>query len=312
MATTATPAVPFQEEIVLEEKSLSTWGMAFRRLLRHRLAIVGMIVLGLFVVLSLLAPYIAPYEFDAIDLSNMFAPPSAAHLLGTDPLGRDILTRLLYAGRISLTIALVAAVLSTVIGVLIGAVAGYFGGWVDLLLMRFTDIMLTLPVLPLLLIASQSLRQFVQLQQLFGDLLSVSIIIIINVVFGWMTVTRLLYGSVLSLKQSEFVEAARALGASNWRMITVHLVPNSLAPIIVATTLDFGAIVVYEATLSFLGFGVTPPTPSWGNMLTDVERYMVRDPMLAIYPGLCIFLTVLAINFIGDGLRDALDPRLKI
>lgn len=286
--------------------------MAFRRLLRHRLAIVGMIVLGLFVVLSLLAPYIAPYEFDAIDLSNMFAPPSAAHLLGTDPLGRDILTRLLYAGRISLTIALVAAVLSTVIGVLIGAVAGYFGGWVDLLLMRFTDIMLTLPVLPLLLIASQSLRQFVQLQQLFGDLLSVSIIIIINVVFGWMTVTRLLYGSVLSLKQSEFVEAARALGASNWRMITVHLVPNSLAPIIVATTLDFGAIVVYEATLSFLGFGVTPPTPSWGNMLTDVERYMVRDPMLAIYPGLCIFLTVLAINFIGDGLRDALDPRLKI
>ncbi len=312
MATTATPAVPFQEEIVLEEKSLSTWGMALRRLLRHRLAIIGMIVLGFFVVLSLLAPYIAPYEFDAIDLSNNFAPPSAAHILGTDPLGRDILTRLMYAGRISLTIALIAAVLSTLIGVLVGAVAGYFGGWVDTVLMRFTDIMLTLPVLPLLLIASQSLRQFVQLQQLFGDLLSVSIIIIINVIFGWMGVTRLLYGSVLSLKQSEFIEAARALGAGNARMIGVHLVPNSLAPIIVATTLNFGGIVVYEATLSFLGFGVTPPTPSWGNMLTDVQRYMVRDPMLAIYPGMCIFLTVLAINFIGDGLRDALDPRLKI
>jgi peptide/nickel transport system permease protein len=162
------------------------------------------------------------------------------------------------------------------------------------------------------MIASQSLRQFVALQQIFGEGLSVVIIITIVVVFGWMTVTRLLYGSVLSLKQQEFVEAARALGASPARMIMSHLVPNSLAPIIVATTLDFGAIVVYEATLSFLGLGIMPPTPSWGNMLTDVQRFMIRDPMLAIYPGMCIFLTVLAINFIGDGLRDALDPRLKI
>ncbi len=286
--------------------------MAWRRLRRHRLAMVGLITLGFFVAVAILSPWIAPYEFDAIDLNNTFAAPSAQHLFGTDPLGRDILTRLMYAGRISLTIALTAAVLSTILGVVIGAVAGYFGGWVDMLLMRFTDVMLTLPVLPLLLIASQSLRQFVQLQRLFGDLLSVFIIILINVVFGWMTVTRLLYGSVLQLKNSEFVEAARALGASSTRMILTHLVPNSLAPIIVATTLDFGAIVVYEATLSFLGFGVTPPTPSWGNMLTSVQQYMMRDPLLAIYPGICIFLTVLAINFIGDGLRDALDPRLKL
>ncbi len=311
MAVTA-PPVPWAEEVVLEEKPVSTWGMAGRRLLRHRLAVVGMVVLVFFVLISLLAPVIAPYDPDAIDLDNMFAVPSAVHLLGTDPLGRDILTRLMFAGRISLTIAMIGAFLSTIVGVVIGAVAGYFGGWIDTLLMRFTDVMLTLPVLPLLLIASQSLRQFVQLQQLFGNILSVVIIIFVVVMFGWMTVTRLLYGSVLSLKNSEFMEAARALGASPLRMIGTHLVPNSMAPIIVATTLDFGAIVVYEATLSFLGFGVTPPTPSWGNMLTDVQRFIIRDPLLAIYPGLCIFLTVLAINFIGDGLRDALDPRLKI
>ena len=311
MAASA-PTIQWQEETVLEEKSMSQWAMAWRRLLRHKLAMFGLAVLLFFALISILAPYIAPYEFDAIDLNNTFGAPSAQHWFGTDPLGRDILTRLMYAGRISLTVALTAAVLSTVIGVVIGAAAGYFGGWVDTVLMRFTDIMLTLPVLPLLLIASQSLRQFVQLQNLFGNLLSVVIIIAINVIFGWMAVTRLLYGSVLSLKQSEFVEAARGLGASPWRMITTHLVPNSLAPIIVATTFDFGAIVVYEATLSFLGFGITPPTPSWGNMLTDVQRFIIQDPLLAIYPGLCIFLTVLGINFIGDGLRDALDPRLKM
>jgi peptide/nickel transport system permease protein len=311
MAAIARP-LGWEEELLLPEESLSQWQMAWRRLRRHRLSMIGIFVLAFFALISLLAPLIAPYEFDAIDLNLSFAVPSAEHLLGTDQLGRDILTRLMYAGRISLTIALLGTLLSTIIGVIIGAIAGYAGGLLDTLLMRFTDIMLTLPVLPLLLIASQSLRQFVALQQFFGESLSVAIIIIIIVAFGWMAVTRLLYGSVLSLKGSEFVEAARALGASPAHMIVKHLVPNSLAPIIVATTLDFGVIVVYEATLSFLGFGVTPPTPSWGNMLTDVQRFMLRDPMLAIYPGMCIFLTVLAINFIGDGLRDALDPRLKI
>jgi peptide/nickel transport system permease protein len=311
MAATA-PAIPIQEEILLAEESVSQWGMAWRRLRRHRLAMIGGVVLLFFTFISLFAPVLAPYEFDAIDLSLSFNTFSPEHLLGTDQLGRDILTRLMYAGRISLTIALIGAILSTLVGVIIGAIAGYAGGWIDTILMRFTDIMLTLPVLPLLLIASQSLRQFVQLQQIFGQMLSVVVIIIVVVVFGWMRVTRLLYSSVLSLKSSEFVEAARALGASPMRMILTHLVPNSLAPIIVAATLDFGAIVVYEATLSFLGFGVTPPTPSWGNMLTDVQRFMMRNPLLAIYPGTCIFLTCLGINFIGDGLRDALDPRLKI
>ncbi len=311
MAVSA-PAALLQEELLLPEESVGQWRLAFRRLRKHRLAMLGVVVLAFFVFISVFAPVLAPYDFDAIDLDQMFGAPSAAHWLGTDALGRDILTRLMFAGRISLTIAMLGAIFSTVIGVIIGAIAGYAGGWIDTFLMRFTDIMLTLPVLPLLLIASQSLRQFVALQQFFGEILSVVIIIIVVVVFGWMRVTRLLYSSVLSLKESEFIEAARALGASPLRMILTHLVPNSLAPIIVAATLDFGTIVVYEATLSFLGFGVTPPTPSWGNMLTDVQRFMVRNPLLAIYPGMCIFLTVLAINFIGDGLRDALDPRLKI
>lgn len=310
MAVSA-PAIPI-EEVLLQEKPASQWRMAWSRLRRHRLAMIGAVVFLFFATVSLLAPVIAPYEYDDVNLSISFSAPSAEHWLGTDALGRDIVTRLMFGGQISLTIALIGAVLSTVLGVIVGSVAGYAGGWIDTLLMRFTDIMLTLPVLPLLLIASQSLRQFVQLQQLFGQLLSVVVIIIVVVVFGWMRVARLLYGSILTLKNSEFVEAARALGASPARMILTHLVPNSLAPIIVAATLDFGAIVVYEATLSFLGFGVTPPTPSWGNMLTDVQRFMIRDPMLAVYPGMCIFLTCLGINFIGDGLRDALDPRLKI
>jgi len=310
MAVSA-PSIPL-EEVILQEKPASQWRMAWTRLLRHRLAMIGAVLLVFFTSIAVLAPVLAPYAYDDINLRIAFAAPSAEHLLGTDALGRDIVTRLMFGGRISLTIALIGAVLSTLLGVLVGSIAGYAGGWIDTLLMRFTDIMLTLPVLPLLLIASQSLRQFVQLQQLFGQLLSVVVIIIVVVAFGWMRVTRLLYGSILTLKNSEFIEAARALGASPARMILTHLVPNSLAPIIVAATLDFGAIVVYEATLSFLGFGVTPPTPSWGNMLTDVQRFMIRDPMLAIYPGMCIFLTCLGINFIGDGLRDALDPRLKI
>lgn len=311
MAVSA-PTIPITEETFLQEEAVGQWRMAWRRLRRHRLAMIGAVLLAFFAAISILAPLLAPYEYDAIDLGISFASPSPEHVLGTDALGRDIVSRLMYAGRISLTIALVGSVLSTIAGVIVGAIAGYAGGWIDTILMRFTDIMLTLPTLPLLLIASQSLRQFIQLQQLFGNLLGVVVIIVIVVAFGWMRVTRLLYGSVLQLKNSEFVEAARALGASPLRMIMTHLVPNSLAPIIVAATLDFGAIVVYEATLSFLGFGVTPPTPSWGNMLTDVQRFMTRDPMLAIYPGMCIFLTVLGINFIGDGLRDALDPRLKI
>jgi len=301
-----------EEEFILPEETVSVWALAWRRLRRHKLALLGMGVLTFFITMSLLAPVVAPYEFDAVDLNKSLALPSAEHLFGTDQLGRDILTRLLYAGRISLTVALIATLLATLIGTIIGAVAGYAGGWVDTVLMRLTDVMLTLPLLPMLMIASASLREFVALQRLLGNLLSVFIIISVVTIFGWMSVARLVHGSVLSLREREFMEAARALGASGWLLITKHLIPNSLAPIIVSATLSFGAVVVFEATLSFLGLGVQPPIPSWGNMLNEVQGIMFRNPALAFYPGLCIFFTVLSINFLGDGLRDALDPRLKL
>jgi peptide/nickel transport system permease protein len=322
------------------EKPVSQWALAWRRLLRHKLAMIGLFTLLLVVVASLGADVIAPYPYADLDLKHLYAPmlspgaqvepvvsespnanPTPApdvkrtpiHLLGTDGLGRDIASRLLYAGRYSLFVALVVTILNIVVGTIIGAVAGAVGGWADTLLMRFTDLMLTLPQLPLLLILSSSLRQFVQLQQFLGSNLSVVIIIFVLVIFGWMTESRLVRGSVLSLRDQDFIAASRALGASNTRIIFQHLVPNSLAPIIVAATLGFGGVIISESALSFLGFGVMPPTPTWGNMLNEARgaplEYLFTQ---TLSPGFCIFVTVLAINFLGDGLRDALDPRLKM
>jgi peptide/nickel transport system permease protein len=281
---------------------------------------IGLVTLAAIVLASLLAQWIAPYPYEEIDLSRSFAPLMSSgdvgrsrHLLGTDKLGRDILSRLLYAGRISLSVALIVTVLVTIVGTVIGAVAGTFGKWVDTLLMRLTDMMLTLPQLPLLLIISSSLRQFVQLQQFLGSSLSVVIIVFVLVLFGWMANARLVRGSVLSLRNMEYIEACRALGAGNGRVIFQHLVPNSLAPIIVSATLGFGGVIISESALSFLGFGIMPPVPTWGNMLNEARsaplEYLFTQ---ALSPGFCIFLTVLSINFIGDGLRDALDPRLKM
>ncbi len=307
-------------EPVTTEKPVGQWGLAWRRLRRHRLAMLGLVTLVAIVLVSLLAQWIAPYPYEEIDLSHSFAPfvspgnpDRPMHWFGTDRLGRDILSRLLYAGRISLGVALTVTLLVTITGTVIGAVAGAFGGWADTLLMRFTDVMLTLPQLPLLLIISSSLRQFAQLQQFLGSNLSVAIIIFVLVVFGWMTVARLVRGSVLSLRGLDYVEACRALGAGNGRVIFGHLVPNSLAPIIVAATLGFGGVIISESALSFLGFGVMPPVPTWGNMLNEARNAPLEYLFVqALSPGFCIFLTVLSINFIGDGLRDALDPRLKL
>lgn len=302
--------------------SANMWVLAWRRLRRHHLAMIGLFTLTFIVVISLLAPWIAPYTYDEQDYQRLysawFTPGEAGksmHWLGTDGLGRDTLTRLLYAGRISLTVALTITLLNIVAGTIIGAVSGFFGGWLDTGLMRFTDLMLTLPDLPLLLILSSSLRQFTALQNFLGSSLSVLIIIFVLAVFGWMTNARLVRASVLSLRETEFIAAARSIGASNRRIIFKHLIPNSLAPIIVSATLGFGSVIIAESALSFLGFGVMPPTPTWGNMLNEARAapqigYTLFLQTLA--PGLCIFLTVLAINFIGDGLRDALDPRLKL
>ncbi len=307
-------------ELLATDKPVSQWGLAWRRLRRHKLAMIGLALLVAVVILSLGAQIIAPYAYEDLDLRRPYAPIMTpgepgrpVHVLGTDSLGRDIASRLLYAGRISLSVALIVTILTILVGTVIGAVSGAFGGWLDVLLMRFADLLLTLPTLPLLLVISSSLRQFVQLQNFLGSNLSVVIIVFVLAIFGWMGVSRLVRGSVLSLREQTFIEASRALGAGRNRIIFNHLIPNSLAPIIVAATLGFGGIIITESALSFLGFGIMPPVPTWGNMLNEARNspleYLFTQ---ALSPGFCIFVTVLSVNFIGDGLRDALDPRLKL
>ena len=248
---TATTAEALQLEPVATEKPISQWGLAWRRLRRHRLAMIGLYILGAIVVASLLAQWIAPYDYEEINLNQSFTPLMSAgepgrpvHYLGTDKLGRDILSRLLYAGRISLGVALIVELLAITLGAIVGAVAGAFGRAVDTVLMRFADVMLTLPTLPLLLVLSSSLRQFVGLQKFLGSSLSVAIIVFVLVIFGCMGVARLVRGSVLSLREQNFIEATRALGGGQKRIIFNHLIPNSLAPIIVAATLGFGGVII--------------------------------------------------------------------
>jgi peptide/nickel transport system permease protein len=315
----AASAETLQLEPTTTKKPVSQWMLVWRRLRKHKLAMAGMGVFTIVVLLSLLAPLIAPYSYEEINLTNsyagLFAPGEegkAPHILGTDKLGRDIFSRLLYAGRISLGVALVVTLLTMFLGTLVGAAAGAFGGITDTVLMRFADVMLTLPFLPMVLVLSSSLRQYAALQDFLGSSMSVFIIVFVLLIFGWMTNARLVRGSVLSLREQDFIAASRALGAGNRRIILRHLVPNSLAPIIVSATLGFGTVIIAESALSFLGFGIMPPVPTWGNMLNEARNspleYLFTQ---ALSPGLCIFFTVLAVNFVGDGLRDALDPRLK-
>ena len=315
----AASAEVLQLEPTTTQKPVSQWMLVWRRLRKHKLAMAGLAVFASVVLLSLLASVIAPYSYEEINLTNsyarLFSPGEegmAPHILGTDKLGRDIFSRLLYAGRISLGVALVVTLLTMFLGTLVGAAAGAFGGITDTVLMRFADVMLTLPFLPMVLVLSSSLRQYAALQDFLGSSMSVFIIVFVLLIFGWMTNARLVRGSVLSLREQDFIAASRALGAGNRRIILRHLVPNSLAPIIVSATLGFGTVIIAESALSFLGFGIMPPVPTWGNMLNEARNspleYLFTQ---ALSPGLCIFFTVLAVNFVGDGLRDALDPRLK-
>jgi len=259
--------------------------------------------LVLMALLIILAPLFLPYKPETLDLTATFAPTTAQHWLGTDDLGRDILTRLLYAGQISMSVGIICTAIVIVIGALIGVISGYFGGWIDTILMRIVDLLLAIPFFPLLLVLSQMLSQFLP---------SFWTIVIILSVFGWLGICRLVRGQILSLRNLDFVEATRALGASNSRIMFRHMLPNSLAPLIVAATLAVGDFIISESALSFLGYGVKPPTPTWGNMLSDVNNYFLEHPLLAFYPGLAILITVVSINFMGDALRDALDPRLKM
>lgn len=312
--------------------------MLWKRFRRHRLAMVSLFALGLLALLCFASPLLIQevtfQEIDGvdtpvfgpgllrytdsgekIDISNRFSPASATHWLGTDDLGRDMLARLLQGGRISISIGLIAALCSSLVGILIGALSGYYGGWLDMLLMRFTDAMLSVPVLALMILISMIDISKIGLGWLkgvlWGELNVESIVRLMFVVvfFEWMGVARLVRGSILSLKERDFVMAARALGGSSRRIILLHLIPNAMAPIIVATTLAAGSIILYESVLSYLGLGIMPPTPSWGNMLNGAQEYMRKAPWLAVYPGVLIWMTVTAFNFLGDGLRDALDPK---
>ncbi len=273
-------------------------GILWQRLRHNTLAIVGGVLVILLFLVAIFAPLLAPYEPDYIDRHHILEPPSRLHPLGTDDLGRDVLSRMLYGARVSLAVGFVAVGIATVIGVIIGAVAGYYGGLVDRILMRFVDIMLSIPTLFLIL----SVIAFVG-----ANIWNIMIIIGLT---SWMGVARLVRAEFLSLKEREFVLAARALGASDLRIIFRHMLPNSLAPVIVNAVLMVASAVLLESSLSFLGLGVQPPQPSWGNILTAGKANIEIAWWLSLFPGLAILITVLSYNLLGEGLRDALDPRL--
>ncbi|MBX3500503.1 MAG: ABC transporter permease [Alphaproteobacteria bacterium] len=284
---------------------------AWRRFRRHRLAVVSLGVLLLMVLAILLGPLVWRLPINEIDFGAKLEGPSLAHPLGTDDLGQDLLARLLYGGRISLAVGLAAMVVAVSVGILIGAISGMSSGRVDAFLMWLTDLFLSLPALPLLLLVIYLFRD--KLKAVMGPEGGTFVLIII-VIGGlrWMPVARLVRAQFLSLREKEFVEAARALGASKARMVVRHILPNALGPVIVAGTIDVAAAIIAESTLSFLGLGFPPDIPTWGRVLFDAKDYLDIAPHWALFPGTAIFLAVLAINFIGDGLRDALDPRRVI
>jgi peptide/nickel transport system permease protein len=294
--------------------ALSVRQIFWRRFLRHRLAVGSLaflLLLGLATAAAPLVESLLDVDGILVDLFSAKQAPSPAHPLGTDELGRDLLVRLLYGGQVSLLVGLAAALCAAVIGTLLGLTAGYYGGRLDSLLMRFTDGIIALPILPLLIILAALDLNKIGLPQALVTSESVSLyrIIFLVALFGWTTVARLVRGATLSMKAREFVRAAEALGASGPRIMLVHILPNVVSPIIVATTLSIGGIILLESVLSFLGLGIQPPLPSWGNMLTSAQELIWDAPALAVYPGLLIFVTVIAFNFLGDGLQDALDPR---
>jgi peptide/nickel transport system permease protein len=289
----------------LATESEGYWAGVWRRFRKHKLAMAGLVALVVLIAASWIGPLVIPFGFDDLDLNHTKEAFSLLHPLGTDELGQDILVRLLYAGRVSMTVGLVAAVFSVVIGSFLGALSGYFGKIVDGAIMRLTDIMLAMPVLMLIMLLTRILRP----DAFPGG--QIGIIISILAFTGWMTVSRLVRGEFLTLRQQEFIEAAHATGMGSGGIITRHLLPNAMAPIFVAATLGVADAIMMESALSFLGFGIQPPTPTWGNMLTNAQQYMIDTPWLAVYPGLLIFLTIVSVNYVGDGLRDALDPKLK-
>lgn len=320
-----------REAISIKEETPTQ--VVFNRFRRHKLAMISLGVVVFIFLTSVFVKYIAPFKPDDLFVGHYFLPFGAKdvdtgliHWLGTDHIGRDYFSRLLYAGRISLTVALVSVFISELIGIVVGAYAGYYGGFVDNVLMRFVEFLITVPALPLLLIISSMLLQNPDLIPIpeailwfMGKLMLLRpnearqavLIILVLAGLGWMVAAQLMRGMVLSLREQTFVEASRAMGASDIHIIFRHMIPNAMAPIIVDASLGMAGYVVAEAALSFLGFGIQDPIPTWGNMLSATQQFMFDKPYLPLIPGLPIFLCSLSFNFVGDGLRDALDPRLK-
>ena len=279
------------------EKGTSLWEDAWRRLRKNRLALAGLLVLGAFVTIAILTPWIAPYAYDAQNLNLGATPPSAAHWLGTDVFGRDLLTQIMYGGRISLAVGFVATAVALLIGISWGAIAGYLGGRVDAVMMRIVDILYALPFMIFIVL----------LMVVFGRNLLLLLLAIGAV--EWLTMARIMRGQVQALRQQEFVEAAISLGLSPLTIVRIHIVPNALGPIIVYTTLTIPSVMLLEAFLSFLGLGIQPPKTSWGLLISYGAETMEEYQWLLIYPGLAMTITLFALNFLGDGLRDALDVR---
>lgn len=308
---TSLSVTPFEDQDVVATK-VTFW----TRLRRHKLAIAGFIVLIVLILGAAFAGPISQIDPNAIDQVHWQGTPVApcfqdgascgGHFLGTDEVGRDLWSRLLYGARISLTVGILTVILEIVIGTVLGAIAGYYGGWIDWIIMRVVDVFLSIPLLPLLLV----LTAIVAATSSKASLNFLTIVLIIGLL-TWPGVARLVRASFLTLREREFAEAARALGNGDLRIIFRHLLPNAVAPIVVQATLDVANVIVLESTLSYLGFGIQPPTASWGNMLANAQANMENAWWVAVCPGLCILITVLAINYIGDGLRDALDPNMR-
>lgn len=328
MATISLPTTKEASSVAeLSYQPLSPTRLAWRRFRRHKMAMFGLVVLVLLTLYCTIGGllwtrgYCTPIGRElrgeawanCNDTSLKLKPPSAQHPFGTDVIGRDIFARTIYGGQISLLIGVAATLLEVILGTAIGALAAYYGGWVDSVLMRLTEAMLSIPSLFLLIVAAKFFSGRLPSVDFFGRELTSSVLVIIIVIgaTSWMYLARIVRANVLSLRELDFVSASRALGVSNARIILTHLLPNTLAPIIVSASLGVAAAILSEAYVSFLGLGVQPPTATWGNMLDNAYQYLETAPWLWFFPGMLILLTVLSINFVGDGLRDAFDPRSR-
>jgi oligopeptide transport system permease protein len=305
MAESASERRRREEEAQFAERGVSLWQDAWRRLLRNRMAVAGLVFVGLMVFCFITADFLPPYSYRTADYDNTkIGPRWPDHVFGTDKLGRDVFSRVWWGTRVSLTVAIVGSLTSLIVGVTYGAISGYLGGKVDNLMMRFVDVMYGFPTFLFIILIMVVLPAETAIQGMLNIFIAIGIV-------GWMRMARLIRGQFLSLREKEFVLAARMVGAGPARIISRHLLPNSLGPAVVSLTLGIPGLILTEATLSFIGLGVPPPYPSWGQMVSEGWRGLRATPHLTIFPGLAITVTMLAFNFLGDGLRDALDPTMR-